>query len=198
MKYLAAIFLSMLLSYSVVFATSPAGEQYIDMLLSGGPTSIREASKGIYHTRETDTYVLDVLAEVLLEKPPGGRGNTMIDALSWGCKALGQTGNSRYRTTLQQVSATTSSRKLKKYAIQALNSLGGGDEEQYVAGGVNLEEAKETFAASTELKREEVIENANSSGMQPITVVKVGMSMQEVVDLIGPPNATTQYQTGKQ
>lgn len=197
MKYLAIIFLSMLLNYSVVFAVSPAGEQYIEKLSSGGPASIRDAAKGIYHTRETDTYVLDVLAEVLLRNSPGGRGNIMIDALSWGCKALGQSGNSRYRTTLQQVDASTSSRKLKKYARQAIDSLGGGSEEQYLAGSVNLEEARDASAARAEMQREEAVDNAYSRGMEPITVVKVGMSMQEVVDLIGPPNATTQYQTGK-
>jgi len=196
-RYLATIILSFLLSGSVVFASSQTGERYIDMLSQGGPTSIRDASKGIYHNRESDTYVLDVLAEVLLRNAPGGRGNVMIDALSWGCKALGQSGNPRYRTTLQQVSVTTGNRKLKKYARQALNSLGAGNGEQYVEGGVNLERAKEAIAASAELKREEVVKNADSSGMQPITVVKVDMSMQEVVDLMGPPNATTQYQTGK-
>lgn len=197
MKHLTTIFLFILLTCSTALAVTSAGERNIDMLTQGGPVSIRDASKNIYRSRETDTYVLDVLAEVVLKNSSGNLGQTMTDAIAWGCKALGQSGNPRYRTTLEQVIAQSSSSKLRKYAQQSLGLLGGGDVEQYMFGGVNLEEARVNASVAAEEQREQVEQNVSNTDWQPITVVKVGMSMQEVIDLVGLPNATTNYQTGK-
>jgi hypothetical protein len=51
----------------------------------------------------------------------GDRG--AVDAMAWLCKALGASGNGKYRGTLQTVAQKAPHRKLQKYAEQSLGQL---------------------------------------------------------------------------
>ena len=150
---------------------------------------MRDAAKSIYNTGERDQQVLDALAEALLENEDK-TDRTYVDATAWACRALGNSSNPRYHDTLKEVADHGAHRKLRKYAEKALNQLGGGGSAvQYKKGGISLKAAAAAAPTQTHVKKR--------SGLQPITVVKVGMSMQEVYDLVGQPTATTSHQTGK-
>ena len=61
-------------------------------------------AESIYNTGNTNTEVLDVAAEVLLEKyPRAGEDGGAVDAVAWLCRGLGSSGNSRYRPVLEKV-----------------------------------------------------------------------------------------------
>jgi hypothetical protein len=168
-------------------------QRYITMLTTGGPFSIREAAASIYNTGEKYQTVLDTMAEVLLENYKKTDRND-VDAMSWIAKALGRSGNPRYHDALKEAADKSGQRKLEKYASQALEELGNpGSVSQYQKGMVSLASLKKE--ASKAEKPEAPV--ARKGGRQPLSVVKEGMSMQEVYDLVGPPTATTTYQTGK-
>ena len=176
------------------YALNPAEQRYIDLLANGGPVSIRDAAKSIYNTGEKDQTVLDALAEVLLENyKKEDRDN--VDAMSWASKALGNSGNGRYHDTLKEVAENGGHRKLRKYAQQSLDQLGNATGEQYKKGSVSPAELNK--AGASKMDKAAAPASAKSGAVQPITAVKVGMSMQEVYDLAGQPTATTSHQTGK-
>jgi len=66
----------------------------------------------------------EVLAAVEKELLAGCQQRTrdkfFVDAMSWFCKALGASGQSQYKATLQEVAKGASTRKLKGYANKAL------------------------------------------------------------------------------
>ncbi len=187
--------LSLALLFSIPgYALSPAEQRYIDLLANGGPISIRDAAKSIYNTGEKDQTVLDALAEVLLENYQKTDRDD-VDAMSWASKALGSSGNARYRDTLKEVAENGGHRNLKKWAGKSLAMLGSGTAEQYKKGGVSLASLNKTGANKPSKAAAPVA--AKSGAPQPLSVVKEGMSMQEVYDLVGQPTATTSHQTGK-
>jgi len=84
----------------------------------------RYAGKIIYRQGSRDPAVYDAIEEELLDqykKSPDD--NLHIDALSWLCKALGRSGNSKYRKTLEKISQDAPNGKLRKYARKSLNYL---------------------------------------------------------------------------
>ena len=187
---LGILSLVLLLSTSA-FALDAVQQRYINMLTNGGPISIREAAQSIYRTGDTNQTVLDTLAEVVLENQKTDDG-TNIDAMSWGCKALGRSHVGRYHDVLKEVAENGGSSKLRKYASKSLDELGEAKGEQYKKGMVSLAKMKKSSASQMASKPA-----ASNGKKQPLSVVKKGMSMQEVYALVGTPTATTSYQTGK-
>lgn len=191
--------LSMAIVLGLCLATVQAGDidvvdkRYIDQLTRGGNISIKQAAQSIYNTGEADTEVLDVAAEVLLQRYPTASNND-IDTLAWVCRALGNSRNGRYTSTLQEVADSNAHKKLRKYASKALKELGGAQGEQYQKGSVDIAALRESGAKESAPASKKV---ATSSGEQGLDIILVGMSLQEVYDLIGHPTATTSYQTGK-
>ncbi|MYM63969.1 hypothetical protein [Pseudomaricurvus sp. HS19] len=185
------------LSAGQAFALDAAGALQVDRLVNGGPVSVRDVSKSLYHTGSRDTEVLDVLAEVMLQTYQDG-SNTNIDAMAWGTKALGQSGLNRYRSTLQEIADSDAHRKLRKYASKALKQLNNGSDAQYVKGSVSLKQAgaKAKVANAAPAAGKPSAAPA-ATGKQPLSVVKEGMGMSEVYALVGQPTATHNYQTGK-
>ncbi|TPW17878.1 MAG: hypothetical protein FD130_488 [Halothiobacillaceae bacterium] len=197
-KRLSPPILALLLLFSLPsYALNPVNQRYMDLLANGGPISIRDAAKSIYNTGEKDQQVLDTLAEVLLENYQKSDRDS-VDAMSWAAKALGNSGNARYRDTLKEVVENGGHKKLQKYAQQSLDQLGDGAVDQYKKGAVSLTSLNTANTAPTDSPTTAPAPAAASSAaLQPITIVKAGMSMQEVYDLIGQPTATTSHQTGK-
>ena len=194
-RLLIALAVTCLLSASQVFALDAVGAMHVDRLVNGGPTSIRDVAKSLYHTGSRDTEVLDVLAEVMLQKYREG-GNTNIDAMAWGAKALGQSGLNSYQSTLQEIVNSDAHRKLKKHASVALKQLNGTG-PQYVKGSVSLDKAAKSAAKTAPAQAVAAKKPAAATGGQSLSVVKHGMSMEEVYALVGQPTATHNYQTGK-
>ncbi|MEA2059522.1 MAG: hypothetical protein U9P10_03155 [Thermodesulfobacteriota bacterium] len=96
----------------------------IAMFRSKDPLMMRDAAKITSRNPFPGEAVTDVISEELLKLYNQNSGNKiMIDALSWMCKALGASGNPKYKETLNQVIQTGKSNKLKKYAKKSIRML---------------------------------------------------------------------------
>jgi len=197
MKYFFPV-LILLFSFTTAWATNVVDQRYINQLSKGGNISIKQAAQSIYNTGNTSQEVLDVAAEVLLLRYPSAV-NADIDTLSWLCKAIGQSHNSRYYSTLLEVENSHSHRKLKKYARIALGQVEESTENQYKKGMVDLAALRTTESGQTSQAAPPVTVKSASQqpGKSDLKVIVVGMSMQEVYDLVGVPTATAVHQTGK-
>jgi hypothetical protein len=101
-----------------------AGNKYVNLLRSGNPRNKADAGKLIVREGIKDTAVLDVAeAELLKGYLSSGDDRAAVDAMAWLCKALGASGNGKYRATLQTVAAKAPHSKLQKHARQSLEQL---------------------------------------------------------------------------
>lgn len=98
-------------------------QNYINQLESGSLSSKRDAAKRIARARLTDTVVLDVVEKELLNNYHKGTGRAQIDTMAWLCKALGASGNGKYRAALRTVAQNGPHRKLRGYAEKSLSQL---------------------------------------------------------------------------
>jgi hypothetical protein len=172
-------------------------QRYIDQLSRGGMVSVKQAAQSIYNTGERDTEVLDVAAEVLLSRYATAASSD-IDSLAWVCRAIGASGNGRYHSALREVAESNAHKKLRKYAKKALGEVGGASGSQYQRGTINLASLRSGSSSSASSSSSRASSKpASSGGNAGLNIIKVGMSMEEVYDLIGQPTATTTHQTGK-
>lgn len=174
---------------SVAQAVDVVGQRYIDQMTKGGITSIKQAAQSIYNTGEGNTKVLDVAAEVLIQRHlTTSKGD--FDTLAWVAKAIGKSRNGRYHSILKTVVDSEAHGKIRKYAKRALNEIGEASGKQYKKGSVNLAKLRKSKSKKSKSARK-------GSGNQKLSVIREGMSMGDVFDLVGQPTATTQHQTGK-
>jgi hypothetical protein len=202
---------------------------YVDQLIKGSWSTLRQVSENMANTSYSNTEVLDVLAEVTLEKyPQTGAEFSTVDSVAWMCRALGASGNNRYRPLLEKISDDKSvHRKLRAHCEKAAKQLPKGSVNTYVAGTVNLEllrnpppppppaeppakgkknaknaKAAPAAAAAAPAAATPAPPAAPVAAVAPVTVdfskIQVGMSQQQVNDLLGPPTGQTQRMTGKQ
>jgi hypothetical protein len=204
---------------------------YVEQIIKGSWGTLRQTSENMYNTSYSNTAVLDVLAEVTLEKyPQTGADFSTVDTVAWMCRALGASGNNRYRPVLEKISDDKSvHRKLRAHCEKAAKQLPKGTTNAYLAGTVNLELLRNpppppSAAATPAVKGKKNAKNAKPAATPavaaaapaatpvaaaapaapaaPATVdfskIQVGMSQQQVNDLLGPPTAQTQRMTGKQ
>lgn len=179
-------------------ALDPSGQRYVDQLVQGGPVSIRDAAQSIYHSGYREQEVLDVAAEVLLRNYRTATDNTTSDAMAWLCKALGNSGNGRYKPVLNEVVSNANNRRLDRHcsgAARGLPDSGAG----YRAGMVNLDAYRRGQgrpAASAPASRPAATAPSSQSAAN-FDLVRVGMSKDEVDSMLGVPSATYSHQTGK-
>jgi hypothetical protein len=218
---------TLLASVNCFAALNEVEKNYVDRLIKGGSPSIRDVAESIYNSGNTNIEVLDVAAEVLLEKyPRAGEDRDAVDAMAWACRALGNSGNSRYRSVLEKVENDKSvHRKLRGHCEKAAKSLPKEVSNPYVAGTVNLEllrnppppppppapapvNAKGKKNAKPAAAAAPVAAAAPAPAPAPaaappakkvdFSLIKDGMSQAEVDTLIGQPTAQTHRMTGKQ
>lgn len=188
-----AALLTMFLVVSTCLALT-GGQRTVEMLVRGGPESQREAAQNIYNGIDRNPDVLDVVAELLLQtyqRP----GFIEVDATSWMCKALGASGDVRYKGVLQQIADKASERKVRKYAEQSLGMLPQGNAAPYIAGTVDL--AKLRAGALQNQEATKAVPPSGADGSAVFDRITIGMSMDEVFAFIGQPTATTSRITGK-
>jgi len=195
------IFIMALLMPTIpAMAVSPAGERYINQIVGGGSSSLRRASQSIYHNGHRERVVLDVLSEKLL-RTYNDTSQTGVDALAWACKALGQSGDIRYRNVLKTVKKNAKHSKVRKYAKQSLNDMPKGKvKKPYKKGSVNLKAMEKKLAkgkspvpASKKSKRK----RQSGKNKYSLSAIEKGMSLEEVDELLGEPTSTTGHITGK-
>ncbi len=99
--------------------------KYIRMLESNDTRQQKDAAQSMVKTKFRDTVVLDVVESVLLRgyRASGNQRHDSIDTLSWLCKALGASGQGKYKATLSKVASEATDRKLKGYAEKSLKEL---------------------------------------------------------------------------
>jgi hypothetical protein len=188
----------MVVTTNLALALDVVEQRYIDQMVQGGNVSLKSAAQSIYNTGENNTDVLDVAAEILLQRYRTAQNHDM-DTLAWVAKAIGQSGNGRYFSALKEVVDSDANRKITKHANKALKNIKGASGEQYRKGMVDIE-ALRSGKASTAKKAKPAAKPAakpKRSGEASIDMIVAGMSMQEVYDLLGHPTATTSHQTGK-
>lgn len=100
-------------------------------LLSQNLSQLRKNARGIYHGKLFDTEILDIVAKRLwdsrdIEVSP------LDDAFAWLCKGIGESGNSRYRTIMQNLAENAKNEKIKSYANKQIELLKNGNEQQYI------------------------------------------------------------------
>jgi hypothetical protein len=223
-KAFALILFASLFGASAFAAMNDIDKGYVDQIIKGSWSTLRQVSENMYNTSYSNTEVLDVLAEVTLEKyPQTGADFSTVDSVAWMCRALGASGNNRYRPVLDKISDDKSvHRKLRAHCEKAAKQLPKGGANSYVAGTVNLEllrnppppppppapavtakgkkNAKPAPAAAATPAPAPAA--APAAAAAPVTVdfskIEVGMSQQQVNELLGPPTAQTQHMTGKQ
>jgi hypothetical protein len=208
-------------------ALDEAEKMYVDRMLKGSWVSLRDVAQSLYNTGNANTEVLDITAETLLERyQRAGEDRDAVDAVAWMCRALGASGNSRYRPVLERIENDKSvHRKGRGHCEKAAKGLPKEVSNPYTAGTVNLEllrnppppppppapaaanakgkkNAKATPAAKPVAAAAPVPAAAAEAAPAPkkvdFSIIKEGMSQQEVDALIGQPTAQTQRLTGKQ
>lgn len=104
---------------------SPQINKYIRMLKSNKLRLKKDAAKSLYRGKYTEPALFDVVKDELLKgykNMPAGDRNA-ADTMAWLCKALGASGNLKYKQTLVQVIKGTTNKTLKRYAQKSLNML---------------------------------------------------------------------------
>ncbi|HEY8538678.1 MAG TPA: hypothetical protein VIL28_07405 [Steroidobacteraceae bacterium] len=184
------------------FALDEVGLRYVKMFANGGPSSIRSAAESIYNTANSDQEVLDAAAEALLtnyRKNP--TSEYYADAMAWLCRALGNSNNARYQPVVAEVAAKAEGRKVKRYCERAAKDLPKSGAEPYIAGSFDLSQYKEgaapVAAAAPAAPAAAAAPAAPAAAGKGFSVVKEGMSKEEVEALIGVPTAVTSHITGK-
>jgi hypothetical protein len=193
-----AFLLTLFLAVNTCCALS-GGQRTIEMLVRGGPESQREAAQNLYNGIDRSPEVLDVVAEVLLQSYQRP-GFIEVDATSWMCKALGASGDVRYRGVLQQIADKASERKVRKYAEQSLGMLPEGNAAPYIAGTVDLAKFRSGSVSTQEPSKPDATQGVpppGTGGNAAFDRITIGMSMDEVFAFIGQPTATTSRITGK-
>lgn len=105
---------------------SALASQYLAMLNSDYDGLILRAAQGVYKQGVYDTDVLNAVESALLGRIEkiSGKDRTAVQALSWLCKALGASGQERYKKSLESVIASDGPKKVKGHAKKALKALG--------------------------------------------------------------------------
>ncbi len=194
-----AVLLALFLGTSPCLARTAGESRTIEMLVRGGPESQRDVAQSIYNGIERTPEVLDIAAEVLLQNYRQS-GFVQIDATSWLCKALGASGNARYRGVLEEVADQAADKKVKKYATQALGMLPKNGAAPYLAGTVDLAKLRDGAITAQEpppTRTQAGPPATGEAGTASFDRISHGMSMEEVFAKIGQPTATTSRITGK-
>ncbi len=97
---------------------------YVKMLLSQRWDLQRDAAKRIFRAGQLHPRVYSAVNEALLRGAENQEwDNLSIDAMAWMCKALGASGRTEYRETLEKISAYEGNFKLQSHARKALAML---------------------------------------------------------------------------
>ena len=98
--------------------------KYLRMIESNNTSEQKDVAQRMVNAKYRDTMVLDAVERVLLKGYQTTKDvDDSIDTLSWFCKALGASGQSKYKSTLNKVANEASHQKLKGYAKSSLEQL---------------------------------------------------------------------------
>lgn len=195
MKLFLQIALSAILlcASTLASALTPMEESYIYKITQGTSAGLSSGARSILNDANKNPEVLDVLAEVVLQSY--NKGDAYVSAVSYASRALGESNNGRYFSTVSQVASGNGHRKMRKHAKKAAKKLSGLDtSNQYSQGSVDLPRVKK----QAEKRRARLAKNLKpAEGHETIAIVTPGMSYSQIMARCGPPTSTTAYVTGK-
>ncbi len=204
MRKITISIIAILLLAIPAMAVSPEGEQYINKIVGGNNTSLRKAAQDIYNAKLTERVVLDVLAEkVLLSLSYNNTDSLTRDAVAWACKALGRSGDIRYKNVLNIVKDQTKHSKIKKYAELSLKMMSDGKvKAPYKKGSMDLvamqkrlEKGRPALPPKKKSKpkkkkpKPKKVEEKKSVVKPSLSIIRKGMTLQEVKLIIGSPTS---------
>lgn len=102
-------------------------------MLNSSPKEVTSYIRSLMNQNTATKLDFDIAAERLYRDVKDER---YTDTLSWACKLLVTSGNSRYIAVLKNTIKKSPTRKLRRYAEGALNKLGEGNDKQYSPGDV--------------------------------------------------------------
>lgn len=99
--------------------------QYVNMLNSNRNNLMVEAVKIIYREKLYEDYFLDAIKNILLNESTKNRYRTKMntDAYAWMCRILGTSNKVKYKETLDTISRTAISAKVRAYAVKYADEL---------------------------------------------------------------------------
>ncbi len=193
-----AIAAAMLLLAGAASAMDESMQRYAQMLASGGVSSVQRGAEEIVNQGISDQELLDVAAEVLAQNyNKNTTGETYVNSMAWVCRALGESGNGRYKALLDDVADKAGARKVKKHCTKGSRNLPSGA-APYAVGSVNLDNYKSgAVAGSAPATAAAPAAGAPTPSRDvDFSKIRTGMSMEEVESLIGPPTAMNSRMTG--
>ena len=150
MRRISAAFMAFTLSFSTMAELAGDQRDIANQLLSGDLGQLKAASQRIFKEEINNPELLDIAAEILLNKYPEAYSSE-VDTLAWLARAIGSSENGRYYGVLSEVVSKTKINKLERHADKALDNLPGASGEQYVAGMYTLPEGAFEKEESSEL-----------------------------------------------
>lgn len=127
MKNLLGVLFSLLIFSS---ATATAGtsvnaeiKDYIKTFKTGSHLQQERACQTLEWAGLSDTRIFDLVEKNLLAGYQNATSKAAINEMSWLVKALGFSGQEKYRNTIDEVAASGSHKKLRKYAVGSSKSL---------------------------------------------------------------------------
>ena len=99
-------------------------------LATEDPRALMRVGKELAKAGETNRAVLDEVAR-RIDRDFDTEDDDLVGGLSWLCKALGASGDGRYRVFLGEIADLAASRKLRAHAQSAEDRLPTGDPDPY-------------------------------------------------------------------
>ena len=128
-----------------------SSDEYTEILLQGDDQKLTQVAKALSGVKNASEQHIDMLAEILLRKYPNAYPSD-VDTLAWVARAIGESGNGRYRGVLELVISDSDHAKLVKYAKKALKNLEKGDTVQYSKGMYDM--PVELYAPQSQRERD--------------------------------------------
>lgn len=108
------------------------------------------AGKSLHHFGSADSRIFDIAAEVLWRACSGSRAPLVdADAQAWLAKALGKSGNGRYRVLLSSCAAVVKDDETKEHIEKNIALLPASSAEPFKQGTVDLEALSVELRAAT-------------------------------------------------
>ena len=141
------LFLTIVMSFlNSVDAETMNDSRYLSLIMLDSPNSkgTRLGARRVDTSADYDVAVLDFVADKLHRHY---RSNSYEpDTIAWLAKILGNSGNARYRTVLQEVLKDAPDEKITRYTEVALKKLVADGEEQYQPSNENMSAVRQMLA----------------------------------------------------
>lgn len=108
---------------SMTVSATELSRWYLPMLLDEDRHVVKAGARVVYHSYASDELATDIVAARLYQDIVPDPKSEASDQLSWYAKALGMSGNGKYRALLQRVREIAPRSKVRTYAGEALEQL---------------------------------------------------------------------------